>query len=48
MTVKEQYILYDYNRLIADTGGYLGLLLGQSILTLINVFVRALKKHFGL
>ena len=26
-----QYIVYDVNSLIADVGGYLGLLLGQSI-----------------
>ena len=26
-----QYIIYDWNSLLADIGGYLGLLVGQSI-----------------
>ena len=30
----EQYIIYDGNELIADVGGYLGLLLGHSIFSL--------------
>ena len=30
----EQYIIYDSNQLIADVGGYLGLLLGHSIFSL--------------
>ena len=31
-TENTEYVLYDYNTCIADIGGYLGLLLGQSIL----------------
>ena len=26
-----QYIIYDWNNFVADVGGYLGLLLGQSV-----------------
>ena len=26
-----QYVIYDYSSFIADVGGYLGLLLGQSL-----------------
>ena len=44
MTVREQYVLYDYNRLIADIGGYLGLFLGQSILTMIFTGIEMIKK----
>ena len=28
---REQYVIYDYNSLIADVGGYMGLLLGISL-----------------
>ena len=35
MTVKE-VVLYKTSNLIADVGGYLGLLLGESILSLIE------------
>ena len=34
--VREQYFLYDYNRFIADVGGFLGLLLGHSALSLVH------------
>ena len=30
--VEEEYIVYDTSNFIADVGGYLGLLMGQSIL----------------
>ena len=30
-TDNTEYVLYDYNTFIADIGGYLGLLLGQSV-----------------
>jgi hypothetical protein len=36
---KKQYLIYDNNSLIADIGGYLGLLLGYSILSLYNAMV---------
>ena len=31
---EEQYFIYDINSFIADVGGYMGLLLGSSILSL--------------
>jgi hypothetical protein len=33
---KKQYLIYDSNSLIADIGGYLGLLLGSSLLSMYN------------
>ena len=33
---EEQYLIYDHNSLIADVGGYMGLLLGCSILSLFD------------
>ena len=33
---EEQYIIYDHNSFIADVGGYMGLLLGSSILSLFD------------
>jgi hypothetical protein len=36
---KKQYLIYDNNSMIADIGGYLGLLLGYSILSLYNKMV---------
>ena len=36
-SVKEQYYIYDSDSLIADIGGYMGLLLGQSILGLYHI-----------
>ena len=32
-TVVEEYIGYDFSSFVSDFGGYLGLLLGHSILT---------------
>ncbi len=34
--VREQYFIYDGNTFIADIGGYLGLLLGHSILSIVQ------------
>ena len=34
---KKQYLIYDYNSMIADIGGYMGLLLGYSLLSLYEV-----------
>ncbi len=31
---KDQYLTYDFNTFLADIGGFLGLLLGQSIWSL--------------
>jgi hypothetical protein len=36
---KKKYLIYDNNTMIADIGGYLGLLLGYSILSLYNGLV---------
>ena len=33
---EEQYLIYDHNSFIADVGGYMGLLLGSSILSLFD------------
>ena len=33
----EEYIVYDFNDFIADVGGYLGLLLGHSVLSMYNM-----------
>ena len=42
--VKEEYILYDTDSFIADVGGYLGLLLGHSMLSIYSSFVELLSK----
>ena len=34
---KKQYLIYDFNSMIADVGGYMGLLLGYSLLSLYEV-----------
>ena len=34
---KEQYIIYDSNSMIADIGGYKGLLLGYSLLSIYEI-----------
>ena len=33
-SVREEYIVYDMSNFIADVGGYLGLLMGHSILSI--------------
>ena len=49
-----QYIIYDFNSLIADVGGYLGLLLGQSVYGFYQILVsckdytRGIKAFLGL
>ena len=42
---REQYIIYDTNSFIADVGGYMGLLLGFSILSIYHE-IEALLKRF--
>ncbi len=39
-----QYVIYDTNSLIADVGGYLGLLLGHSMLSLFGNVVEWCRK----
>ena len=42
-----QFITYDANDLIADVGGYLGLLMGQSILALYDLGSEYFKKYIS-
>ena len=42
--MKEQYFIYDENALIADIGGYLGLLLGHSILSIFQTLVAGILR----
>ena len=39
----EQYEIYDYNSMMADIGGYVGLLLGSSLLSIYQAFENQLK-----
>ena len=41
---EEQYVIYDANSFIAEVGGYMGLLLGCSILSLYNEMEAILVK----
>ncbi len=51
MVVEEEAYVYDGDNLIADVGGYLGLLLGASIMSFYDAFVHVLvvakDKFFG-
>ena len=40
---EEQYVIYDFNSFIADVGGFLGLLLGYSALSLYDEFESLLR-----
>ena len=42
--LQEQYLAYNLDSLIADFGGYLGLLLGHSILSFYDLGLGFLKK----
>ena len=44
--VKERVWLYDGNDLVADIGGFLGLLLGASIYTLADLLLSNVEKFF--
>ena len=45
---KKQYVVYDFNSFIADVGGFMGLLLGFSILSLYDELTKILKRwKFG-
>ena len=39
--VREEFYAYDVNNFIADVGGFLGLLLGQSVLSLVDSIEQA-------
>ena len=41
---REQYVIYDTNSFIADVGGYMGLLLGCSLMSLYNDIEALFKK----
>merc|ERR1711879_731855 len=43
--VKEQYVVYDSADLFADVGGYLGLLLGYSLLSIYDNAKMAWGRH---
>ena len=43
---EQEYIIYDVNSFIADVGGYMGLLLGCSILSLFDEVESVVKKLF--
>ena len=45
--VEEQYELYGMDSFIADVGGYMGLLLGISLLSIYRVVEHSTKKFFG-
>ena len=42
--LEQEYIIYDVNSFIADVGGYMGLLLGCSILSLFDEFEGQVRK----
>ena len=42
----EQYPLYGFSSFIADVGGFLGLLLGASLLSLFETCFESGKKYF--
>ena len=49
-TEEEQYRIYDFNSFIADVGGYMGLLLGSSFLSLydeVESSLRTLHRKLG-
>ena len=41
---EEQYMIYDFNSFVADTGGYMGLILGCSFLSIYDQLVELLKR----
>ena len=46
--LTEEYLLYDFNSFIPDVGGYLGLLLGYSLLSMYQKFIQwiTVVKHW--
>ena len=50
VNVRKQYVIYDSNSFIADVGGFMGLLLGFSLLSIydeIEGLIKKLKKKLG-
>ena len=46
-TEEEQYYIYDWNSFITDVGGYMGLVLGSSFLSLYDKMEHLLRTTFG-
>lgn len=46
-TEEEQYYIYDWNSFVADVGGYMGLILGCSFLSLYDKMEHLLRTSFG-
>ena len=44
---EEQYVIYDFNSLVADTGGFMGLILGTSFLSMYDELILLLKRMKG-
>ncbi len=44
VVVREEFYAYDFNNFIADVGGFLGLLLGQSVVSLVDGVTGALRR----
>ena len=44
IVVTFQYMIYDWNDLVADIGGYLGLLLGQSVYGIFELLTLWLRR----
>ena len=45
ITLKEKILVYDYDSLFADIGGYTGLLLGLSFFDLADMLAAFIEKH---
>ena len=45
--MRKQYYTYDFSGFLADFGGYLGLLLGSSIMGCYDTLMDLVKKLFG-
>ena len=48
--IRKQYVIYDNNSFIADVGGFMGLLLGFSLLSIydeVEGLLKKLKKKLG-
>ena len=44
VNVRKQYVIYDFNSFIADVGGFMGLLLGFSLLSIYDEMESLLKR----
>ena len=44
--IREQYSTYDFQNLLADFGGYLGLLLGYSLLGFYDIVTELIEQVF--